>query len=158
MLISVVGVNEDSATLLIDAARFYIKTLMPRLADKIAVVIRVVDKFEFEGEAEWVDTNTKFPRVFVVTLKNGRLKKVISTLAHELVHVKQYARGELRHVAGATMWKKERHPVMKKSNNGKAYWLTPWEIEAYGMEVGLMEIYGDTLMADRERWPNERLR
>lgn len=54
----------------------------------------------------------------------------LSTLAHELVHVKQFARGELDF--GLTRWK-------SKSNMGDVdYWDQPWEKEARKLQNKLL--------------------
>lgn len=61
--------------------------------------------------------------------KEQSLRRLLETVAHELVHVKQYARGELQETHLA--WKGQ--PVDPNTN----YWDLPWEIEAHGREVGL---------------------
>ena len=53
--------------------------------------------------------------------RSARLKTMLTTLAHELVHVKQYEYGELT----------------QNSEDNIPYWDKPSEIEAYGREVGL---------------------
>ena len=59
----------------------------------------------------------------------------LSALAHEMVHVKQYASGELR---GSLRW-----PHLTKWKNeyieesAKDYYDYPWKIDAYGRSVGL---------------------
>lgn len=157
MDIEVIGVNnEESAALLRHATEWYARKLMPRLVDKIAVAINVKTRFEFNGEAGWADSGTRRPRVFVITLKNMRIKEVLKTLAHEMVHVKQYARGELKDCVGATRWK-DRHYPLKSRATREQYWFQPWEIEAYGMEVGLFECYADSILKPNERLPNRKL-
>jgi len=58
------------------------------------------------------------------------IKEIVSTLAHELVHAKQYIRGEL--TAKQYRWAEEYN--VKHSD-------MPWEIEAYGMEDELVDLY-----------------
>ena len=53
--------------------------------------------------------------------KSLKLRDMLTTLAHELVHVKQYECGELT----------------QNSEDNIPYWDKPSEIEAYGREVGL---------------------
>jgi len=53
--------------------------------------------------------------------RSMRLKDMLMTLAHELVHVKQYEYGELT----------------QDSEDNISYWDKPSEIEAYGRELGL---------------------
>jgi hypothetical protein len=59
---------------------------------------------------------------------------LIGTLAHEIVHVKQFILGQLREykvVNGKTVWAWCGKPVRKK------YFSQPWEVEAYSMEHDL---------------------
>lgn len=64
-------------------------------------------------------------------------KRLLKTLGHECVHVKQYATGELRDIEiGVTRWKS------RKINDTKlAYHKHPWEIEAAGNEENLWVIW-----------------
>jgi len=66
---------------------------------------------------------------------NQSAGEIAQTLAHELVHVKQFIRKELN--ADMDRWKRARIPedVMIPYRN------QPWEIEAYAMEGWLTEAY-----------------
>jgi len=55
---------------------------------------------------------------------------LISTVCHEMIHVKQYARKELRERQGKTMWKAKNH-------SNTSYENAPWEKEAFKHETGL---------------------
>ena len=57
------------------------------------------------------------------------LDKLIQTLAHEMVHVKQIARGQLKYVGKKIFWKGERVYPKKMS-----YYNHPWEIDAWRNE------------------------
>jgi hypothetical protein len=71
------------------------------------------------------------PREFTIEIdKSLNLKTMLLVLAHECVHVKQYATGELDD--NLSVWRG------RKVNSDKVpYWEHPWEIEAYGREKGL---------------------
>jgi hypothetical protein len=56
-----------------------------------------------------------------------KIQELIATIVHEMIHVKQYARKELRNVNGRTMWK-------TKDYSDVNYMDTPWEKEAYKLE------------------------
>ena len=60
--------------------------------------------------------------------------EILKTLAHELVHVKQYVMGELTARSHGMVWKK----VAYAPENIFEYFETPFEIEAYGREKGLL--------------------
>jgi hypothetical protein len=56
-------------------------------------------------------------------------RNILKSLAHEMVHIKQYAYSETNDTL--TRWK---GTYVKEDMD---YWIQPWEIEAYGMEAGL---------------------
>ena len=60
--------------------------------------------------------------------------RVLKTLAHELVHVKQYIRGELSWRDAGLLWKGVNH----NPKNLLHYYELPYEVEAHGREYGLL--------------------
>jgi hypothetical protein len=100
-------------------------------------------KNKLEGETRVLGSQIiKNPRKFCIVLNilNGRRAQLL-TLAHELVHMKQYAKNQL----GSCWWliadnKITYHTTWKKkvfNENKKHYFDLPWEIEANGREYGL---------------------
>ena len=87
-----------------------------------------MDKREFEIEAN----------------KKMGLRRLLETIAHEMVHVKQYARGELTETHYA--WKGE--PVDENTE----YWDLPWEIEAHGRETGLFVRFCQSFGYGNKKW------
>ena len=75
------------------------------------------------------------------------LRQLLETVAHEMVHVKQYARRELHPSKEA--W-------LGKTVNPKkvSYWDLPWEIEAHGREVGLFVRYCEENKLGKHKWTN----
>lgn len=120
------------------AARFYGRRLLgENLYHKVEITLRFKEfnkKSNEYGFCEWDDDNHRC-REFTITLdKNLSRKQLLLALAHEMVHVKQYAKGEL----------KDYIKVNKSKWKGKIidpievdYWEHPWEIEAHGRETGL---------------------
>lgn len=73
---------------------------------------------------------------------------MMMTLAHEMVHVKQFAMGELEE--NMNVWKGKRF-------SGKTdYWDTPWEIEAHGREYGLWSRFAEKYKIRYKRTAYER--
>jgi len=66
--------------------------------------------------------------------------EIASTIAHELVHIKQYIRREL--TQGATVWKGQKIPVGPRGGTIR-YRDQPWEKEAFSKEKELTELYWD---------------
>ena len=117
-----------------NAALFFAKELIPnnRIRNNCHTTIRFNSKIEEYGFASVENFNTKNqPREFQIEIHPGiGVRNILTTLAHEMVHVKQYINGELND--SMTTWKG------KNVNSDKMdYWNQPWEIEAHGVEPGL---------------------
>jgi hypothetical protein len=65
---------------------------------------------------------------YVVLIKPKSLKEMGITLAHEMVHVKQLAKGTLKNVNGVNFWNGKRFRKNHKYLN------QPWEIEAFSKQ------------------------
>lgn len=121
------------------AAEWYaIKLMGSRLAKNISVRIDFVQNLEAEGtggDCIWEDDNHR-PREFQINIdKNDDMPYMLQTLAHEMVHVKQFAKGELKDIMKAhslCKWQGNEYDTEKLE-----YWDYPWEIEAHGREKGL---------------------
>jgi hypothetical protein len=91
------------------------------------------------GNCEWLDEN-RSPRKFRINLNKslGR-RKLLLTLAHELIHVKQYAKNELVDAfRGPTNVKWKREFVDEET---MFHADLPWEVEAKGREEGMYDRY-----------------
>lgn len=90
-----------------------------------------------DGYCEWIDSNVA-PREFKITVERSLGKEnIIKTIIHEMVHVKQYAKGELaeRYKDGhKQLWKAVDHSNTKYDDQ-------PWEIEAHTLQDSLYEEY-----------------
>ena len=120
-------------------AEYCCKMLMPKITTlDIEIKIKSFVKDDTCGYAMPLDDHSN-PRCFELEInKNARLRRLLETVAHEMVHVKQYARGELfesigKH--GKHRWQGEW--LSDSSKNVTEYWDQPWEIEAHGRECGL---------------------
>jgi hypothetical protein len=67
-------------------------------------------------------------------------REIASTIAHELVHIKQYIRREL--TQGVTVWKGQKIPVGPRGGTIR-YRDQPWEKEAFEREKEFTELYWD---------------
>lgn len=127
MEIRVGGRSKERREMIEAAAEFYCEEL--RLSkSKFAVQIDLVPGFlKASGmRGATIDLGEKFLSVAL----DSRLpvEESLSTLAHEMIHVKQYALGQLRHGEdGSTHWLGK--PVVVGH-----YYDSPWEIEAFSRE------------------------
>lgn len=144
----ITGMNRKARLMIAEATHFFAEQLLgKRLAKHIVLEIELVNKLDVVGECINEDDH-KNPRYFTINLKRQKdIEEMIKTLAHEMVHVKQYARNELGKdlIASkngtfklSTRWKGE---PWSPGRNEDAYYDSPWEIEAYGREVGLYAKY-----------------
>lgn len=123
------------------AAIFYGEVLMSkRINDNLDIRINLHDQYYknhgFLGDTMPLDCEESYrPRSFEINLdRTKRLKTIVFTLGHEFIHVKQFAKGELKD--GKRGNKVIFHKVKFDDDN---YWESPWEIEAYGKECGLWQ-------------------
>lgn len=138
--------SENTNNKIIRAANFYANILMdPRMVRKVFLDIEVGKKFHMMGEAIDED-GVKNPRFFTIKLRNAKGDdNIFQTLAHEMVHIKQMCRNELitgvmvakgNTVSAACRWKDE---LWKPTRKEHKYFDAPWEIEAFGREVGMYQ-------------------
>lgn len=123
-LIEVTGGKKAERAIAQETVEWCLKKLLPRHRTiDVTVEFKKIDAYGYCMEED--DKG----RLFTITINKGLgLFELISTICHEMIHLKQYARRELRQDAnGNTMWK-------KKAYNTVDYWDAPWEKEAFKLE------------------------
>lgn len=112
----------------------FIESLMPSIIQQLklevttkVVVIRVADEC---GTNQGATVDLGINLGYMIIIKPVRnLKEIGLTLAHEMVHVKQLAKGTLKNrKTGSYIWAGKRYS--KKT----AYLSMPWEIEAFSRQ------------------------
>lgn len=136
-----------------EATMYYIGRLMStHMLKNIAINVSIRKKVENndEGFCEVTGWNSlSKPREFkIVIKKDDSVRKMLMTLAHEVVHVKQYAVGELSE--NHASWRG------KRVNEDVDYWESPWEIEAFGRERGLYTMFCEKHNYQFTKHSNER--
>jgi len=130
MLIHVKGSTKDKRALAEKTVAWSIKKLgLNRMSSlSIDIVLRKMKKDEY-GYCNIIESN----RSFIIDVnKNVSLKDFVSTIIHEMVHVKQFARNEMS--AYGMRWK------TKTVSENTKYVDLPWEKEAYKLEAKLIEL------------------
>ena len=130
---------------------FAMASLVPskKLRDNISIDVHL-RKHDNAGEAKLAEHANRYrPRDFKVLLNHHDMEKddygrertatewaheLLKTLAHELVHVKQYVMNELSWRERGLLWKGR---LYSPEHLGE-YFETPYEIEAFGRERGLL--------------------
>ena len=141
MLIHVKGSNKSVRKLVRLAAWYYAEKLMGRrsIANlEININLRkdMLKKENNEGTAIWEDDWRTAPhKEFLIELDCGvKIRNLLISLAHEMVHVKQWVKNEMYEYCK----RDEVRFHSTKFNLSKIdYWDYPWEIEAFGRQLGL---------------------
>lgn len=139
-------------------AQFCLDKFLPRLKDVVEIRIHFKDlgnsnAYGFcacdpDGESDRADR----PRHFELEIHNKMpLRKVLTTIAHEMVHAKQFAKGELYE---STRLAKNRWQGKWISKNVD-YWDLPWEIEAHGREAGIFIQWAEKNKLGHLKWTHE---
>lgn len=135
--------------------KFSAKKLMPRMKNievnlHLKKFVKDSDTYGYALPADDADPNR--PREFDLEINTDtRLRRMLETVAHEMVHVKQYARGELYQ---SSMTAKHRW-MGKWINKDPEYWDQPWEIEAAGREVGLFVRWAEHSGLGNKAWTKD---
>jgi len=129
-IVEATGGNKTQRDIAVKVVNFMIKKLMPRMRT-LNIEIQLKDiKCDAIGYCMMTDDNRSFE---IEVDKKISIKELVTTICHELVHVKQYARKEMDDgiVSGRARWKNK---VISFETN---YYDLPWEKEAYAMQDAL---------------------
>ena len=145
------NVDSKLRTALYAMTEFAMAELVPskRLRNNVSINVHL-KHHEEEGEARLEEYSNRYrPRDFKVIVDHHRAEiddynrtrtdtewghTILRILAHELVHVKQYLMGDLTWRDKGMLWRGELFTPEYLTEQLK----TPYEIEAYGREKGLL--------------------
>lgn len=136
-----------------DAIEFCVRKFLSRIRNPLTIMLHGQNNLMAHqgiyASCDRVDWEEKTAREFVIKIDTSLpIEIFLSSLMHEMIHVKQYAKGELGVYArdpSFSRWKGE------KINREKlSYYDEPWEIEAHGYEVGLVQQFLD----EKPEWNN----
>lgn len=152
-MIEVKGGSKSQKQYVTSIVNYCIKKLMPRLDLDIIVKLTDLSKQNVygycnadpEGDAARLDR----PRTFEIEIHSKlKLRRLLETVAHEMVHVKQYARGELYQGSRVNKHRWQGKWLDKDPD----YWDQPWEIEAHGRECGLFVRWAEQEELSNNKW------
>jgi hypothetical protein len=112
--------------------RKFLTAIMPSMIEQLglqkskkAVVIRVADECDGLGMTVPIDILNSY----IVVIKPGPVSRIGLTLAHEMVHVRQMAKGFLKtNKNGSAIW------CGKKYSKKTKYLEQPWELDAFARQ------------------------
>jgi len=133
--IRVRGASRKKNKLVKDAARWMMGFHIGcRLANNISLEINIIKDLKdtnIYGSVLWSDSNSR-PREYDMDLCyyiNDRT--LFRILAHEIVHIKQYATGDLKDLASQANYCKWKNDLVQSEGRGSgSYFDLPWEKEA----------------------------
>lgn len=120
-----------------------------KLIQNLGVDIEFIRENNNEGSTELIFDEQR-PRDFKVCIDPGlSRKKQLLAMAHELVHVKQFALGEMRYTRSTEFIKWHKQTICSDNTN---YYDLPWEIEAFGREYGMYIRYVNHLSVVKKKF------
>lgn len=131
MILDVTGSTKATREMVMTTAAWGIMELGLRRLSSLDVNIKLMNKPEGEYGLCSVDDSDDKPvmRKFVIEVNKGMgIAMIVRTVLHELVHVKQFARGELDTKFKGMKWK------TAHVTDDVDYMDLPWEKEAYKLE------------------------
>ena len=140
MLLHIKGSNKATRALVDLASKWYAEKLMGK---------RLTKNLDMEGSAIWEDEGPR-PREFTIEIDSSMsIRNILITLAHEMVHIKQWAKDEMYEYYNTP--KMVRFKGEKMHMDKVDYWDYPWEIEAFGRQLGLfVRFCNDVGIADHD--------
>lgn len=152
MQVYVEGGTARQRALATSIAHFCHQMLMPRMKT-LEINIEFNDDMRQDDDCGYCVPTAgyvcKSPREFDIEINASKsLRTIMDTVAHEMVHVKQYARNELRELGDSHFtWLGE-----SVDGNKINYFDLPWEIEAHGREEGLFRRWAEQEGYKNEKW------
>lgn len=134
MNLTIVGCYDEQFEEIVDSSVHYFASRLigKNVLNTISINLKFVDKLDSFGTSLVTGYNIKNkPRKFEIEVRKYiSAKSIIKTIAHEIVHVKQFAKNEVD--PALTTWKGRK--INKKKSE---YYELPWEVEAFGLTYGL---------------------
>lgn len=122
--------DKETRKLCKEALKFYgLELLGPRLYKNITIHLAFEDlPYKFNAMCNWTDDNHTCREFLISVNKTLNKKTMLIALSHEMIHVKQFARRELKDYlcADKVKWKGQVYCLKEVE-----YWSAPWEKEAY---------------------------
>jgi hypothetical protein len=148
------------------------RMVLPCVQKKAKIVIKVLGEQEIKDAADLLDLkkykawvthdglDEEGNKKFTVVLNHKRinthakksitrLKNILIDLGHEMVHVSQYLNNELFDYKNGDVRYKGLFFDASHYIEEEKYYFSPWEVAAYGMELGLYKVFCNELKKER---------
>lgn len=134
-----------------DMVNYVAEELMPRQKSIELVVLLKSINDGADGYCHPIDEESRVdrPREFVIEVdRRLNMKTMLEVVAHEMVHVKQFARGELYHSATKQKYRWQGRWIDYKLS----YSQMPWEKEALKLEERLFDQWVRENGLSQQKW------
>jgi len=140
MIVSVIGAKNRNLTKLLKLATNHYARVLLSYQILPYVHVKIIVKpnldYDFLATCSYLGSGNK-PREFEIELKHSNTEIMIESLAHEMVHLKQFAKGELKE----RTIKRKRITLWNNKPVYRSYWNQPWEKEAFNLQYLLKESF-----------------
>ena len=127
--------DKNNTELYKSAIEMFADLLIPKTKQeklKLSLIIKNWADDDDLGEIHQISRNNY--KIYIN--KNSPFNKIINTIAHEMVHVRQGVNKQLTMVANGFIWKGDRY-INIDFDNTEVYNQYPWEIEANSESIDL---------------------
>ena len=137
--------RKKNRLLMTEAIELFAFTLLhPRTVEVLDIIVEMKDLGHADGYCGWEDSNIN-PRSFTIELdKKLAGSELIKTIAHEMVHLKQFAKGELKERFKPTYCHIWHGDIVDVGLDN--FYEVPWEVEAREMEEELFLLFESRVM------------
>ena len=144
MHIDIIGYRSTNKSLvfaLYKSVEYYLSTLLSKqILKNLNVTVQIVRNLEHKedgyGFCSCEDGFVAWPKHFTIELCGSKsLRFMIQTLAHECIHIKQYATRQMVYRNNVTLWEGKQYTEDDEEQH--AYEDLPWEKDAYSNEKAL---------------------
>jgi len=137
------GLTKVQKQIVTECTKFMGDMFIPRAQHRMTIVVKgsdtLLDQEGLYGYCDYIDDDP-WDRMFEIKIysKLG-YRAFIETYVHEMIHVKQYTKGEMKFLArtpDVLKWRQARIDT-----NEYSYWDLPWEEEAHRLERPLTNAF-----------------
>jgi hypothetical protein len=152
--IKTIHLDKPDIAIVKDYAKYVLDKFVKRsVQNKALIRVKVVTEDDFDNHADIDDLRRYRAWCTYDGVQNAkqinnkakkplvRLKQLLIDFGHELVHVKQYLNCEVFDYTSGGIRYKGSYFGTEYHNDIQLYYDSPWEIEAYGRELGLYKMY-----------------
>lgn len=161
MHVFVEGGTTKQRSLVEEAAAFFLRTLLPKQTSEQFQVFIVLRKDYYKrygtkadcciDDDDEIAEKSAVPCTFEICVDSSMNNHgILRSIAHECAHIAQWRQGILRESKTdhkVSYWRGQKYRLT--SDN---YWDMPWEVDAYGREIGLVERFVETANLRKAKW------